>query len=111
MNAGLESLRDLGVDIPTSHNTPERRLNMSARAAKPVVKIEMAERGVEIVPPQQVDHAATKPNTFRVAGRPRKVLRRLGNFVDFTLIFACIGGLLRLRTLAIATLGHSRPRH
>jgi len=61
---------------------------MGARAAKTVIKIEMPERGIEIVSPQQADHAAAKPNAFGVASRAAKRALRFGVFVDFIRVFA-----------------------
>src|SRR5580698_7315889 len=68
----------------------EARLNMPARAAETVIEIEMAERGVEVVPPQQADHPAAEPNAFGIACRAAQRLLRLGKFVDFLGVFRLI---------------------
>ncbi len=64
----------------------ERRLDVAAGAAEPVVEIEMAEGGVEIVPPHQADHAAAEPDAFGIAGRTVDGLGGLGEFVDLALV-------------------------
>ena len=53
----------------------------------------MAEGGVEIVAPEQVDHAAAEPDAFRIAGRAAQVLGGLGELVDLLLAF--LGGVRR----------------
>ena len=56
---------------------------MAARAAKPVVEIEMAERGIEIVTPQQADHAATEPDALGVPARPLRTRAASANSSTF----------------------------
>jgi hypothetical protein len=56
-----------------------------ARAAEPVIKIEMTKGGVEIVAPHQADDAPAEPNTFRVSGRTVDRLRRFREFVGLAL--------------------------
>jgi len=60
---------------------------MAARTAKPIVKVEMAKRGIEIVAPHQNHHPATKPDAFGVSGRAVDGLRRFDEFVGFALTF------------------------
>ena len=67
---------------------------MTARAAKPVVQVEMTECGVEIVEPHQPDHPSTKPNTFRISGWTVKDLGCLDEFVGLAL--AVLGGVGRI---------------
>ena len=64
MHAGTQALRGFRIDITLPHDAAERRLDMPARAAEPVVEVEMAESGVEIVAPKQVD---------RPGGRARRI--------------------------------------
>lgn len=47
--------------------TADGRLDVPARAAETVVKIEMAEGRVHVVVPEPIDHLAADPNAFRVA--------------------------------------------
>ena len=54
----------------------------AAGAAKPVVKVEVAEGGVEVVAPEQADHPAAEPDAFRVAGRPGEQAGGFGDLVD-----------------------------
>ncbi len=80
----------------------ERRLDMAARAAEAVVKIEMAEGRIEIVAPQQADHPATEPDAFGIAGRTAQRLLRFGKFVD---LLRLLGRLLAVRRGLIGRLG------
>ena len=71
----------------------------------------MAEGGVEVVAPEQADHATAQPDAFRIAGRTGQQPRRLGNFVDLFLAFlgGVSGRLLRFGRLAVtATLRERR---
>jgi len=93
MDATAQAVRDLGIDRTEAHQTPERRLDVTARTTEPVVKIEMTKRSVEIVAPHQNHHAAAEPDAFGVSGRTINGLRRFDEFVGFALIIlGCIGG-------------------
>jgi hypothetical protein len=115
MNTSAQAFRCFGVDGAKAHKAPERRLNVAAGATKPVVQIEMAERGVEIVAPHQDNHAAAEPDAFRISSRAIDGLRRLDKFVGLALtVFghisrssrACRGRLARLVLAAkVAALG------
>ena len=83
-------VRRLRIDVALPDQAAESRLDMGARAAEPVVEVEMAEGGVEIVPPKQADHPAAEPDAFRVAGRPGEDAGGLGDLVDLLLAF--LGG-------------------
>jgi hypothetical protein len=77
-----------------SHDAPERRLNVSAWAAKSIVKIQMPERGVEVVAPEQADDAPPEPDAFRVTGGTVNRARGFGEFVGLSLtLLARVGGL------------------
>jgi hypothetical protein len=91
MNAPVQAIGRFGIDRAKAHQTPKRRLDVSARTAKPVVKIEMAKCGIEIVPPHQDHHPAAEPNAFRVSGGTVDGLRRFDEFVGFALIV--LGGI------------------
>ena len=69
---------------------------MAARAAEPIVEIEVAECGVEVVAPHQAHDASAEPDAFRVSARAVDGLGRLDEFVGFPLIIlggvGCIGG-------------------
>src|SRR5688500_10104996 len=58
MDAAAQAFLRVGVDRPLSDETAEGRLDLPARAAETVVKVEMAEGGVHVVAPQQTDNAA-----------------------------------------------------
>ena len=85
-----------GIDMALPHHAAERGLDVRARAAEPVVEVEMAEGGVHVVAPQQPHHPAAEPDAFGVAGRaadqraPPRRTRRPG----------CCGVLGGLRRLA-----------
>ena len=66
----------------------ERRLDVRTRTAEPVVEIEMAERGVEVIAPKQADDAAAQPHTFRIAGRTVDGVLGFGKFIDFLVSLA-----------------------
>ena len=82
----------------------------AARAAEAVVKVEVAEGGVEVVAPEQADHPAAEPDAFRVAGRPGQHAGGFGDLVDLLLAF--LGGVGRpvsaVGRLAVAALGRRR---
>jgi hypothetical protein len=87
MNPAVEGLRDLGIDLTAKpRQATERCLDMPARAAKPVVKIEVTKGGIEIVEPHQSHHAAAEPDAFRVPGRAVDDLRCFGEFIRLVLI-------------------------
>ena len=69
---------------------------MSAGATEPVVEVEVAKGGIEIIAPEQADHPPAEPQTFRVGGRPAQELLGLGEFVELLLIILGLGGLLLL---------------
>ncbi len=109
VDAGAETFRRLWIDGAFSHHAPERCLNVLARAAEPIIKIEMAECGVEVVAPEQSDHPASEPDAFRIAGRPAHLGGGFGKFIEFALGIlgrVGLGGLGRfVAGLGIAALG------
>jgi len=109
VDPGVQSLRRLRVDAALPNDTTECRLNVAARAAKPVVEIEMAEGRVHIVAPHQADHSPPKPDAFRIAGGPAELFCRFGELFDLALrLFSAIGRLRRrlVAALGVAALGH-----
>ena len=108
MNAAVERISHLGIDLAAEPGqAAERGLDMAAGAAEPVVEIEMAERGIEIVQPHQAHHAAAEPDAFGITGRAVDGLRGLDEFVGLALIvLGGIGGRSRIsRGLAVLVLG------
>ena len=97
----------LGINVSLPDKAAERGLDMGARAAKPVVKIEMAEGRIEVVTPKQVNHTPAKPDALRIAGRAIENPCRLGNLVELFLGFLgrISGRFLRFGWLAIPALG------
>jgi hypothetical protein len=90
MDASTQAVGCLGIDCAKAHQTPKRRLDMPARTAKPVVKVEMAKCGVEIVAPHQNHDPTAEPNAFGISGRTVDGLRSFDEFVGFAL--AVLGG-------------------
>lgn len=113
MDVAVERIRNLGIDLAAEPGqAAERGLDVSAGAAKAVVKVEMTKGGIEIVEPHQPHHAAAEPDAFRISGRSVDRLRGLGEFIRLVLIVflgAICGILLRLallvRGMGIAALG------
>src|SRR5580704_2149264 len=54
---------------------------MAAWAAKAVVKVEVAEGGIEVVAPEQADHAAAEPHAFGISGWAAQDPLGFGEFV------------------------------
>jgi hypothetical protein len=95
VHPAVQAGRHLGVDQSAKpRQASERRLDVAARAAEPVVQVEMAERGVEIVEPHQAHDPSTKPDTFRISGGPVEDLGRLDEFIGLAL--AVLGGIGRI---------------
>ena len=104
MHPGIEAFGRFRIDIALADDAAERRLDVRAGAAEAVVKVEMAESGVEVVPPQQADHPPAEPDAFRIAGRAGDRAAGLGELVDLALGF--LGGVGRLgRGGLVAVLG------
>jgi hypothetical protein len=91
MDAAAQAIGHLRIDGSEAHQTAKSRLDMAARAPKPVVKIKVAECGVEVVAPHQNHHPAAEPNAFGVSGGAVNGLSRFHEFVGFALIV--LGGI------------------
>jgi hypothetical protein len=112
MHPGVEALGYFRIDIGAlADNAAEGRLDMGSGTAEPVVKVEVAEGGVHVIPPHQSDHPAAEPDAFRVAGRPIYQPSGLGELVNLAL--GILGGIGRLgggwlvAALGVAALGES----
>src|ERR1700737_1430864 len=87
MDPAAQAVRHLGIDgTEEAHQAAKRRLDMAARTAEPVIKVEMAKRRIEVVAPHQNHHPATEPDAFGIAGRTVDGLLRLDEFIGFALI-------------------------
>src|SRR5262245_37309140 len=87
MNAGIEAARHLVVDLGAeAGQAAKARLDMAARAAEAVVKVEVAEGGIEVIEPHQADHATAEPDAFGVAGGAIDGLLGLDEFGGLALI-------------------------
>ena len=97
MNASVQRLGYLRIDRSTeSGQAAERSLHMAAGAAKPVVKVQVAEGGIEVIEPHQAHHAAAEPDAFRISCWPVDGLRGFHEFVGLAL--TVLGG-IRCRRL------------
>ena len=77
MNAAVQRLLLLRIDVSLPDQAAESGLDMRTRAAEAVVKVEMPEGRIEVVAPEQANHAAAEPDAFGVAGRAVDRLRGL----------------------------------
>jgi hypothetical protein len=114
MDAPAQAIGHLGVDRSEAHQATKSRLDMATGATEPVIKIEVAECGVEVVAPHQNNNASAEPNAFGVSGRAVNGLRGFHEFIGFALIvlggIGGGGGICRFGRLIlgakVATLGN-----
>ena len=110
MNLVVEAPRHLVVDLsPETGQAAERRLDMAAWAAEPVVEVEVAEGGVEVVAPHQAYDAPAEPDAFGVSTRAVDGLSCLDKFVGFPLVFLGGVGLVAGGRLALLILWGGAP--
>ena len=69
------------VDMALPHHATETDLDVLAGAAEPVIEIEVAKRGVEIVAPHQADRPFAEPDAFRSCGGTGQGAAGFGNLV------------------------------
>lgn len=86
MNPRFYLLRCLQIDFTLTDDATEARLHVVPRAAETVVEVEMAERRVEIILPQQSNDASSQPDTFWIACRTAYESAGFRNFVHFALL-------------------------
>lgn len=107
MNVVSQTVRHLVVDLRAEPGqATEGSLDVPARAAKAIIKVDMAKGGVEIVDPDQLHHASPEPDAFGISGWAVDGLRRLDELVGLALIFLgrigrTIGGRLALVLTAL----------
>ena len=83
----FSGLGDLGIDLAAKPGqAAERRLDMAAGAAEPVVEIEVTKGGIEIVEPHQAHDAAAEPDAFGVSGRAIDGLGGFDELVGLALV-------------------------
>jgi hypothetical protein len=94
VNPSAQALGYLGIDlIGKADEASKRRLDVAAGTTKPVIKIQMPKRRVEVIPPHQYDHSATQPNAFGVAGGTVDGLLSFDKLVGLALVFlGAVGG-------------------
>ena len=97
MDARCETVGCLRVDRSLLNDAAEHELQMLGRAVEPVIEVDVAARGVDIVAPKQAGDSSSGPNAFRRAGRPRQLCCRLSIFLHGLLgrfLRGLLGGLL-----------------
>jgi hypothetical protein len=117
MNTGLQAVGGFRIDRTLLHHATEGRLDMPAGTAEAVIKVEVPEGGIEIVPPKQMDDAPPEPDAFRITGRPRDLLGNVGQVVAARRILFRIGlgiglgiGLLLLGLFGLVRIGLTESR-
>lgn len=86
MDTAVEGFGDLGVDSRAeADDAPERCLDVAAWASKPVVKVEVAEGGIEVVTPHQANNPPAQPHAFGISGRAVDRLRGFHELVGLAL--------------------------
>ena len=108
MHPSVERVRSLRIDVSLPDEAAEGGLDMAGRAAEAVVKVEMAEGGIEVVAPEQADHPPAQPEAFRVGGRAAQQLLGFGKFVDLLLRVLGIARRRLLGRLLVRALGKCR---
>ena len=68
MHPAVQGFRNLEIRVTLADQAPESRLDVAGRTAKAIVKIEVAEGGVEVVAPEQPDYTSAEPNAFGIGG-------------------------------------------
>ena len=101
VDSRVQTFGRFGVDIALPDHAAKCRLDMTARTAKAIVQVEMAERGIEIIAPQQVHDAAPEPYALRIRRRTGQEGCGLGELVDFLLVVLARLGLLIARGLTL----------
>jgi hypothetical protein len=82
----------------------EGRLDMSARAAKAIIEVDMAKCGIEVINIDQLHHTPPEPDAFGISSGAVDGLRRLDELVDLALVFlGCIGRTVGGRLALILT--------
>ena len=92
MNPIIQAPRDLVFDLGAKPGqAAESGLDVTARTAEPVVKVQVAKSRVEVVTPHQADDPPAEPDTFGVAGWPIDGLGRFREFIGPALVL--LGGI------------------
>jgi hypothetical protein len=87
MDAVIQAFWNLVVDLCAKPGqATEGRLHMTARAAEPVIQVEVTKSGIEVIAPHQPNDAPSEPDAFGVAGRAINDLGGFGEFVRFALV-------------------------
>src|ERR1700733_11315158 len=105
MLPGVERLGRLRVDVALPHDATEADLDVLARTTEPIVEIEVAESGIEVVAPHQADRPFAQPDAFGTGGGAAHGAAGVGHLVEPPGLLAAIGfgrfAWLRLRVLGV----------
>jgi len=104
MNPPAQGFGSLGIDVSLPDHAAEGRLDVAARTAEPIVQVEMAEGGVEIVAPEQAHDPPTQPNAFRKGGGTAQKPGGFGKLVGLPLPVLGVAGLLATPRTGMAAL-------
>jgi hypothetical protein len=101
MDPAIQALGHFDIEWPVPDDTAEGRLNVIGGTSEPVIEVEMAERRVEVIAPEQADDTPSKPYTLGVAGGPAQGPGRFRQLINFlrVLAFPFFAGLLLLLLL------------
>ena len=87
MDAVIQAFWNLVVDLCAKPGqATEGRLHMTARAAEPVIQVEVTKSGIEVIAPHQPNDAPSEPDAFGIARRTIDDLGGFGEFVGFALV-------------------------
>jgi hypothetical protein len=97
VDAGAQAFGHLVVDLRAkTRQATKSGLHMSAGAAEPVVKVEVAKGGIKVIDPHQPNHAAAKPDAFGVTSWTVNSLGGFGELVGLALVvLGRVGGVWR----------------
>src|ERR1700704_6340311 len=108
MHPVVDLLGGLRVDISLANDAAEGCRDMAGRTAETIIKIEMPERGIEIVAPEQAPPPPAEPKAFGVGGGASQELLGFREFVDLLRRLLAVARLLLVGRLLIGVLGKAR---
>src|SRR5262245_6667154 len=94
--AGAHAISDLLggllVDLTLPHDAAEGGLDVTGRATKSIVEVEMAESGIEIVARKQGHHPPAEPKALRIGCRSAQKFFGFDIFVELFLAILAFRG-------------------
>ena len=106
----------LGTVVPFRTTPPDPLRVWTAWHPEPVIQVEMAKGGIEIIAPQQTYHPPAEPEAFRIGSGAAQVLLGFGKFVGLLCSVLRVGSRRLLSRLRIDVLcgrraGKAQHRH